>query len=143
MLSIHPVENIQATIPVRYFTLDEANQLLVGLRPHLEITALFHRKLKKILTDISQGKKREELQRKATLVRAEIEKTLNVVRSKGVEVSTGSPGTLDFPALRNGKRVYLSWRRGDDSISWWRPMFAPKPHRQIVDSDLVCWEWRN
>jgi len=135
--------NLRTTIPSRYFTLNEANQVLGGLRNEFESAILYNRKLHKILSGLSKDSEAEELKTKARRVRAEIEQLLTIVTSKGVEVGNLSPGTLDFPALRNGKQVYVSWRTGDDRISWWRPMLKPKNHRKLVHPEGVCWEWRN
>ena len=142
MIGMEP-ENLRTKIPNRYFTFDEANQVLIDLRSKFESAILYNRKLHEILSGMVKGSESKDLKIKARRVRAEIEELLRPVRSKGVEVGNLSPGTLDFPALRNGEQVYISWRRGDDMISWWRPMLKPKNHRKLVDPEAVCWEWRN
>ena len=33
-------------------------------------------------------------------------------------------GLVDFPALTNGRQVWLCWRLGDDAVEWWHEMDA-------------------
>ena len=33
-------------------------------------------------------------------------------------------GLLDFPALLDGRRIWLCWRIGEDGISWWHEVTA-------------------
>ena len=40
----------------------------------------------------------------------------------GVEIKDFDQGLLDFPSERNGKIVYLCWRRGEESIEWWHDL---------------------
>jgi hypothetical protein len=28
-------------------------------------------------------------------------------------------GLIDFPSIRDGEEVYLSWRPGEDRVAWW------------------------
>jgi hypothetical protein len=136
-------ENVRSILPHRYFTLEEANQALNTVRSQFEIAVIYNRRLNKIVAGMSDKSREAELKKLAAQIREDINRVLNVVRKTGVEVGNLTPGTLDFPALRNGAQVYISWRLGDGSVSWWRPMKAAKSHRKLVCSDYVCWEWRN
>jgi hypothetical protein len=43
-------------------------------------------------------------------------------------------GLIDFPALVNGRQVWLCWRLGEDDIAWWHELTAGVAGRQrIVD----------
>jgi hypothetical protein len=43
-------------------------------------------------------------------------------------------GLIDFPALVNGRQVWLCWRLGEDEIGWWHELTAGVAGRQrIVD----------
>jgi hypothetical protein len=33
-----------------------------------------------------------------------------------------STGLIDFPALVNGRQVWLCWRLGEDSLGWWHEL---------------------
>jgi len=134
---------IRSILPRRYFTLAEANQILLLIRSQFEIAVVYNRRLDRLVTGMSDSFDATEFREKAAQIRDDIDRVLTIVRKNGVEVGNLSPGTLDFPALRNGEQVYISWRMGDRKISWWRPMEGSRSHRKLVTSTDVCWEWKN
>jgi hypothetical protein len=48
----------------------------------------------------------------------------------GVEIKDFDQGLLDFPSERDGKIVYLCWRRGEERIEWWHDLDAGFAGRQ-------------
>jgi hypothetical protein len=43
-------------------------------------------------------------------------------------------GLIDFPALVNGRQVWLCWRLGEDAVDWWHELTAGVAGRQrIID----------
>jgi hypothetical protein len=52
------------------------------------------------------------------------------ILSLGVEIKDFDQGLLDFPSERDGKIVYLCWRRGEESIEWWHDLDAGFAGRQ-------------
>ena len=43
-------------------------------------------------------------------------------------------GLIDFPALVNGRQVWLCWRLGEDTVDWWHELTAGVAGRQrIID----------
>jgi hypothetical protein len=43
-------------------------------------------------------------------------------------------GLIDFPALVNGRQVWLCWRLGEDEIGWWHELSAGVAgRRKIID----------
>ena len=42
-------------------------------------------------------------------------------------------GLLDFPALRDGREVYLCWQEGEDAIRWWHEPEAGFAGRRPLD----------
>ena len=48
----------------------------------------------------------------------------------GVEIKDFDQGLCDFPHLREGKIVYLCWKRGESRIEWWHDVEAGFAGRQ-------------
>jgi hypothetical protein len=41
-------------------------------------------------------------------------------------------GLVDFPAIRDGCEIYLSWRLEEDAIRYWRPIDAGVTGRRLL-----------
>jgi hypothetical protein len=116
----------------RIFTLEEANAVLVELRPVVERATLHRRKLAEaqrrqaeLITriggnggDLQPSDLREAveaIQREAAAVAACVEK----IDAAGVQIKSLEEGLLDFPARRDGEDVLLCWKLGEDEIRYW------------------------
>jgi hypothetical protein len=120
-------------MPPRYFTPDEANELLPRVRVAAE-TLVEHRralveataKRTELATQIAGNggdfdpqeprELEEELEREAEAVT----RTVASLEELGVQVKDLDRGLVDFPALRaNGEEVLLCWQVGEDEIGFW------------------------
>jgi len=52
---------------------------------------------------------------------AGIQAALDEISGLGVILRDLGTGLCDFPALREGRPVYLCWRLGEDEVGWWHP----------------------
>jgi len=52
------------------------------------------------------------------------------ILSLGIEIKDFDNGLCDFPHERDGKVVYLCWRRGEEDIEWWHDLDAGFAGRQ-------------
>ena len=52
------------------------------------------------------------------------------IHALGVEIKDLDRGLCDFPALREGRVVYLCWVFGEDDIEWWHDIEAGFAGRQ-------------
>jgi hypothetical protein len=55
----------------------------------------------------------------------------------GVIVRDLDTGICDFPALREGREVYLCWRVGEDRIAWWHETDAGFAGRTPLDDGFA------
>ena len=116
----------------RTFTLDEANAAVAELRPTVERMVEHGRKLVAaqrrqavLLTriagdggDLQPSDLREvaaEIQAEADAIAACAE----LVNAAGAQIKSLDEGLLDFPSLREGERVLLCWKLGEDEIAYW------------------------
>jgi hypothetical protein len=119
-------------MPPRYFTLEEANDALGGLRPLAEEMVAYRRELVEAQTqraalgaqvganggDLTPSDFAEadaELERAAS----ELARRVEEIQAAGVLVKDLDRGLLDFPALRGGEEVLLCWQVGEDEIRYW------------------------
>jgi len=57
--------------------------------------------------------------RRFTELKAEVVKLINRLEAHGCVVKDLDLGLLDFPALREGRPVYLCWKAGEATLSHW------------------------
>ncbi len=55
---------------------------------------------------------------------ARIHAILEEIAEFGVILRDVATGLCDFPALREGRPVYLCWRLGEGEVGWWHPRDA-------------------
>jgi hypothetical protein len=116
----------------RTFTLEEANEALVGLRPIVERMVEHRRNLTaaqvqqaELVTRIAGNggdmfpsdlhDAADAIQREA----AAISECADQINAAGAEVKSLEEGLLDFPARRGDEIVLLCWKLGEDEIHYW------------------------
>ena len=52
-------------------------------------------------------------------VRSRMREMVGEINSQGIIVRDADRGLVDFPALREGREVFLCWLRGEESIQFW------------------------
>jgi hypothetical protein len=62
----------------------------------------------------------EEKSLELKAVEAEIEKARGSVRDAGCVLKDEEKGLVDFFSIQSNTVVYLSWKRGEDSVKFWR-----------------------
>lgn len=126
----------------RFFTPDEANRLLPEVRVLLE-NALQKAERLRNLSRSELGEERRGSEPEADQIREEVATILQQIKQQGVEVKGLELGLLDFPAMRNGRVVYLCWRAGEKRVEHWHPMHTGFAGRKRIDEEPATWEWRN
>jgi hypothetical protein len=116
----------------RTFTLEEANEALVDLRPIVERMVQHRRNLTaaqvqqaELVTRIAGNggdmvpsdlhEAADTIQREA----AAISDCAERINAAGAEVKSLEEGLLDFPARRGDEIVLLCWKLGEDEIHYW------------------------
>ncbi|MCS7038356.1 MAG: DUF2203 domain-containing protein [Anaerolineae bacterium] len=51
-----------------------------------------------------------------------MERAILTIRDLGCELKDIDMGLVDFPALREGRVVYLCWRYGEDRLRYWHEL---------------------
>jgi hypothetical protein len=119
-------------VPERYFTPEEANELLPEIRPLAEemvgsrrLLAGAEARRAAVLERISGNggdlapsdlaELAEEVEAHAT----ELARCVRELSALGVQVKDLDRGLVDFPALRDGDEVLLCWQLGEEDVAHW------------------------
>ncbi|RNB88369.1 DUF2203 family protein [Brevibacillus nitrificans] len=109
----------------KYFTPEEANELLPYVRAELSFMQEAKRTFYKLYQQREEVKKllpvdeSELFAVECRLEFMEMEAKMRITRllEKGVQVKDVDIGLFDFPAMINGEEVLLCWREGESEIT--------------------------
>jgi hypothetical protein len=119
-------------VPVRYFTVEQANAALADVRRLAETMVARRRafleaqaRREQVLGDIAGNgggippselaEAADEEERLAARLASAVER----LEALGVLVKDLEAGLVDFPSLRDGEPVLLCWRVGEDAVRFW------------------------
>jgi hypothetical protein len=136
---------------VKHFTLAEANEELVVVRPlveqlverrHAHVEALARQEeLEGRIRGNGGGIPPAQLAGAAAEVEEEartLARLVDEINDHGAQVKDLDEGLIDFPARHQGETVLLCWRLGEDDIAWWHRMedgFAGRRPVEELDPD--------
>lgn len=109
----------------RYFTPDEANALLEHLRPLVAQMMDAHGRIAQRLPDVEVTLERHAANGGGRVagdlltLNDRLQVSLRAIQSCGVLVKDAHRGLLDFPALREGRKVFLCWLYGEQRVGHW------------------------
>jgi hypothetical protein len=133
----------------KFFTVEEANRMLPLVRAIMtdlvqltnEVTDRRHR-----LNHLLAGRDRDaedvyseelvEVERGIQRDTQRLREYLEELRQLGVEPK-GGDGLVDFPALWDGRLVYLCWKLGEPEVLYWHEIDAGFAGRQPLTADSV------
>ncbi len=123
----------------RYFTLKEANETLNSILPLMdEVQQIRQRILEKqpeawpaIEKSIGNGGNRAL----SSMVQdfEKLEALIHGIQAAGVLIKDVNLGLLDFPALKDGREVYLCWQYGEGEIAFWHEVEAGFAGRRPIE----------
>jgi hypothetical protein len=121
----------------RYFTLEQANEALTLIRPLMDEVQAIRQKIMSsqpeawtaIEKSIGNGGNRAL----SNMVQ-DFEKLDHRILETDVLIKDVNIGLLDFPALRNGREVYLCWQYGEGEIAFWHEVDAGYAGRQPIET---------
>ena len=125
----------------KLFTVAEANSALVLVRrivsdivrQYRELLALRDERHELALT-AGNAERLEQIDQ-------QIEQSMDVLNNEQAELleigcvlKDWAGGLVDFPALRQGKKVWLCWRLGEPAVAYWHELDAGFAGRKPLDS---------
>jgi hypothetical protein len=122
----------------RHFTKEEANALLPQLRALLSQL----REAKDELTDTDAHEALSEAAptngggdqgRQVGIAFLEVRRLLETLEEGGLVLRDIDRGLIDFPALIDGREVYLCWELGEDEVGYWHDLEGGYGGREPLD----------
>lgn len=121
-----------------FFTPSEANSILPEVRSILD--QLLERKNNVVTARMELDRlptegnleQAEQIRAKIQALIAEIERGVTSLEEMGCIVRHIDEGIVDFPAMRFGEQVYLCWRVGEPTVSFWHDMNSGFAGRQQI-----------
>jgi hypothetical protein len=122
----------------RHYTREEANAALATLGPLLERLQeardeLTDAEAHEALSDASSGNGGGDAGVQVGEAFLEVRRILAVLEEAGIVLRDIERGLVDFPALRDGREIYLCWQLGEDEVGWWHDPGAGFGGRQPLD----------
>jgi len=123
-----------------YFTLQEANETLKEIRPLMEEVQRIRRKILQNQPEAWPAMERSAGNggnRALSNMVQDFEKfdaLIHRIQELAVLIKDINLGLLDFPALKDGREVYLCWQYGEGEIAFWHEVEAGVAGRQPIES---------
>lgn len=111
----------------RHFTRAEANALLPQLTALLTQLReardeLTDAEAHEALSEAAPGNGGGEEGRQVGIAFLEVRRLLETVEQAGIVLRDIDRGLVDFPALLEGREVYLCWELGEDEVGFWHDL---------------------
>jgi hypothetical protein len=122
----------------RHFTREEANALLPQLTQML--TQL--REAKDELTDTEAHEALSEAAptngggdegKQVGVAFLEVRRLLETIEQSGIVLRDIDRGLVDFPAVMDGREIYLCWELGEDEVAYWHELETGFGGREPLD----------
>lgn len=124
----------------RYFTLEQANDALNTIRPLMDEVQAIRQKILSSQPEAwsaiekSAGNGGNRQLSKMVQDFEKLDALVHRILETEVLIKDINIGLLDFPALRNGREVYLCWQYGEGDIAFWHEVDAGYAGRQPIDT---------
>lgn len=124
----------------RYFSLQEANDVLKIIRPLMDEVQAIRQKILKnqpeawpaIEKSAGNGGNRALSNMVQEFEKLDI--LIHRIQDMDVLIKDINLGLLDFPALKDGREVFLCWQYGEGDIAFWHEVEAGFAGRQPIES---------
>jgi hypothetical protein len=126
-------------MPKRYFTVEEANAMLVTLRPLVAAMMEARQRIVAAQPDLWPVLEKDagnggSDKASAVLVDFEIvHSSVKTIKSLDIELKDVNTGLVDFLAEREGRDVYLCWRYDEPKVAFWHDLEAGFAGRQPLE----------
>src|ERR1044071_3091492 len=124
----------------RYFTLQEANETLQTIRPLMEevqkLRGQILAKQPEVWPAIQRSAGNGGNRALSNMIQdfEQLDALIHRIQATDVLIKDINQGLLDFPALKEGREVYLCWKYGEQDIAFWHEIEDGFAGRQPIDT---------
>ena len=124
----------------RYFSLQEANEVLKIIRPLMDEVQIIRQKILKNQPEAwpaiekSAGNGGNRALSNMVQDFEQFDTLIHRIQDTDVLIKDVNLGLLDFPALKDGREVYLCWQYGEEDIAFWHEVEAGYAGRQPIEN---------
>ena len=128
------------TEPQRYFTLEQAQAALDIIRPLvadiMEIRQSILDREPEVWPVVAKaaGNGGSKVASQLAQEFGRLDQAIRAILATGVLLKDVNIGLVDFPALQEGREIYLCWKYGEETISFWHEIDAGFSGRQPFSS---------
>ena len=129
-------------VRARYFTVEEANRSLILVGKIIkDILSLYCRATMieehySVLDRETERRERIGLKRQYESLLKQLQSYNQELNSIGCQLRNWQTGTVDWPAILEGREVYLCWRVGDGQVEYWHEAYEDPAVRRRIDWEL-------
>ena len=122
----------------KHYTLEEARALLPQIREWLEKIQSHGERLAELDVRLrclsSSGHDvGGETVNTSIKIRAELQTVSQEFESREIQIKDLERGLIDFPALRDGKEIFLCWEEDEPEIEHWHDLDSGYPSRERLE----------
>jgi hypothetical protein len=122
----------------RHFTREEASALLPRLKEMLrELRSskdqLTDTEAHEALSEAAPGNGGGEEGKQVGVAFLEVRRLLGAIEESGIVLRDIDRGLVDFPAVIDGREVYLCWELGEDDVAYWHDLDSGYRGREPLD----------
>jgi hypothetical protein len=122
----------------RHFTREEANALLPQLKEMIRRLrdardSLTDEQIHAVLSEAAPTNGGGEEGRQVGIAFLEVRQLLGAIEESGLVLRDIDRGLVDFPAVIDGREVYLCWELGEDEVDFWHDLDSGYRGREPLD----------
>jgi hypothetical protein len=122
----------------RHFTREEANSLLPQLTPmlgqlHEAKDDLTDTEAHEALSEAAPTNGGGEEGKQVGVAFLEVRRLLETIEQAGIVLRDIDRGLVDFPAMLDGREIYLCWELGEDEVAFWHELETGYGGREPLD----------
>ena len=108
-----------------FYTIDRANERIADLDEMLVLLRGQREDLRAAKAEHDASASADDQQRLRLRIRGivdQMQATVTRIDAWGIALRDIGTGLIDFPALANGRQIWLCWRLGEGPIEWWHEL---------------------